>query len=64
MHYTAHRISLDGALTECARLNNFAELEEWVSAALGRFANIQVRNDVTGEVRAFTDCGTHFVRVS
>lgn len=45
-------------------MNNVQEMRDWVDAAYGRFATIRVTNDVTGEVRTFTDDGKRFARTA
>jgi hypothetical protein len=61
--YTAHRVNLDGSLAACERLNDQAEMLDWVSRVYGKHANIQVRNDRTNEVRCYTDDGERFVLI-
>lgn len=62
--YTVHRVLLDGSLTSKEHLNDAEEMREWVMAAYGRFAAIQVVNDLSGEVRIFTDNGDNWARVA
>lgn len=64
MTYTTFRIHLDGTRSERAEHNDHAEMIEWVAAAHGRFASIEVINNTTGEVRVFTDAGEQWQRVS
>jgi hypothetical protein len=55
--YTVHQVRLDGSLYSKQYLNDQNEMRDWVDSSLGKYARIRIANDMTGEVREFTDKG-------
>lgn len=60
--YTCHKVLSSGQLTNCERLSK-AEYQDFVSSVYGKWENIRVLNEITGEVRFFVDNGQAWERV-
>ena len=61
--YTCHKVLSNGQLTNCERLSK-AEYQDFVSSVYGKWENIRVLNEMTGEVRFFVDNGRAWERVA
>lgn len=60
--YTCHLVQTNGTLTNCERLSK-AEYADFISSVYGKWQTIRVENELTGEVRIFTDNGQAWERV-
>lgn len=61
--YTCHKVLSNGKLTNCERLSK-VEYQDFVSSVYGKWENIRVMNELTGEVRFFLDNGKAWERVA
>lgn len=60
--YTCHKILSNGQATNCERLSK-EEYVDFVSSVYGKWENIRVLNELTGEIRFFVDNGQAWERV-
>lgn len=60
--YTCHKILSSGQATNCECLSK-DEYVDFVSSVYGKWENIRVTNEMTGEVRFFVDNGQEWERV-
>ncbi|MNY30809.1 hypothetical protein D3C86_1649370 [compost metagenome] len=60
--YTCHKVLSNGQFTNCERLSK-AEYQDFVSSVYGKWENIRVLNEITGEIRFFVDNGQAWERV-
>lgn len=61
--YTCHKVLSNGQLTNCERLSK-TEYQDFVSSVYGKWENIRVLNELTGEIRFFVDNGQAWERVA
>jgi hypothetical protein len=61
--YTCHKVLSNGQFTNCERLSK-EEYQGFVSRVYGKWENIRVLNELTGEVRFFVDNGQAWERVA
>ncbi len=61
MSYTAYKVNMNGSLSNKEVLNNVDELNAWLVAVYGKFANVFVVQDQTGKSRHMTDNGEKLV---
>ena len=62
--YTAHKINIDGTLTNKEHLNNQCEIDEWLWRAYdNQVPTVRVQKDSTHQYAIFTDNGEKYVRV-
>ena len=54
--FTVHEVKIDGTLRNKECINN-DELDAWMIAAYGKFATVQVVQDLTGKKVIYTDNG-------
>ena len=60
--FTVHNIKTDGTLSNKECLNN-DELDQWLDDNYGRFANLQVVQDLTGKKIVLVDGGEYWEKV-